>query len=219
MSYNPLSIPFSQQQFSKLKTNVLPFLIPRRSYVTKDAKEIHFNLADVGEGIAECEILKWYVEEGKEIQQFDMICEVQSDKATAEITSPYDGRVTKIYYDIGEMAKVGKPLIDIKVDDVENEEDIVSPEEKEQSDDSSTISQDSNDHDNQHYQELNTKSGPIKVGLLFYFFFFFYLNFFFLGSCCSCCSQNCKRTQSEPKRGCRNRERRKNFKGRCFSLS
>ena len=77
----------------------------------------------MGEGIAECEILKWHVEEGKEIQQFDMICEVQSDKATAEITSPYDGLVTKLYYQVGDMAKVGSPLIDIKVDEIPAEDD------------------------------------------------------------------------------------------------
>ncbi|EGC38204.1 hypothetical protein DICPUDRAFT_93881 [Dictyostelium purpureum] len=74
---------------------------------------ILFNLADVGEGIAECEVLTWYVKEGDSIKEFDKLCEVQSDKATVEITSRYDGKVTKLFHKIGGMAKVGLPLVEI----------------------------------------------------------------------------------------------------------
>ena len=77
---------------------------------------ISFNLADIGEGIAECEILKWYVAPGDRIKQFDKVCEVQSDKATVEITSRYDGVVKELHYVVGAMAKVGKPLISIQMD-------------------------------------------------------------------------------------------------------
>ena len=51
-----------------------------------------------------------FVKEGDRIQQFDKIAEVQSDKATVEITSRYDG----VYYQVGEDAKVGQPLVDIE---------------------------------------------------------------------------------------------------------
>jgi 2-oxoisovalerate dehydrogenase E2 component (dihydrolipoyl transacylase) len=79
--------------------------------------EIPFKLADIGEGIAEVEVLQWFVKSGDEVKQFQNVCEVQSDKATVEITSRYDGVVTKVHYAVGDMAKVGSTLIDIDVDD------------------------------------------------------------------------------------------------------
>lgn len=78
---------------------------------------IPFVLADIGEGIAEVELLQWFVQEGDEVQQFDRICEVQSDKATVEITSRYDGRITSLEHDKGDMVKVGSPLLFLDSDD------------------------------------------------------------------------------------------------------
>lgn len=77
------------------------------------APRIPFLLADIGEGITEVEILQWYVKEGQTVSQFDKICEVQSDKATVEITSRYDGTVVGVHYRVGDVAKVGKPLCTI----------------------------------------------------------------------------------------------------------
>ncbi|KAG7393907.1 hypothetical protein PHYPSEUDO_000084 [Phytophthora pseudosyringae] len=79
--------------------------------------EVPFKLADIGEGIAEVEVLQWFVKSGDDVKQFQNVCEVQSDKATVEITSRYDGVVTKVHYEVGAMAKVGSTLIDIDVDE------------------------------------------------------------------------------------------------------
>ncbi|ETV97748.1 hypothetical protein H310_09113 [Aphanomyces invadans] len=79
--------------------------------------QISFNLADIGEGIAEVEVLQWFVKPGDKISQFQNLVEVQSDKATVEITSRFDGVVTKLHYDVGGMAKVGSALIDLDVSD------------------------------------------------------------------------------------------------------
>ena len=81
-----------------------------------------FLLADIGEGIAEVEIMQWFVKEGDKISQFDKVCEVQSDKATVEITSRYDGVVKSVNYQVGAMAAVGSSLITL---DVENRKEEI----------------------------------------------------------------------------------------------
>ncbi|KAJ1966340.1 hypothetical protein IWQ62_002447 [Dispira parvispora] len=106
-----------------LPTSHLPAVFSRNNSLQRRAfsgtpstfKVIPFNLADIGEGITECEIIQWFVKPGDSIAQFDKICEVQSDKASVEITSRYDGTVSKLHYEAGEMANVGKPLVDIEV--------------------------------------------------------------------------------------------------------
>lgn len=75
-----------------------------------------FLLADIGEGIAEVELMKWFVKEGEAVRSFDRICEVQSDKATVEITSKYDGVVVAVHHEEGAIVQVGSALVDIAVE-------------------------------------------------------------------------------------------------------
>lgn len=81
-------------------------------------KVVQFNLADIGEGIREVTIKEWNpdVRVGTKIAEFDVLCEVESDKASVSITSRYSGVVTKVYHVEGEVAQVGKPLIEIEID-------------------------------------------------------------------------------------------------------
>jgi 2-oxoisovalerate dehydrogenase E2 component (dihydrolipoyl transacylase) len=72
---------------------------------------IAFLLADIGEGIKEVELLQWFVQPGEHVRQFDKVCEVQSDKATVEITSRYDGVVLELAGSVGDMMQVGQPLL------------------------------------------------------------------------------------------------------------
>ncbi|CAN1281183.1 Lipoamide acyltransferase component of branched-chain alpha-keto acid dehydrogenase complex, mitochondrial [Linum perenne] len=74
-------------------------------------------LAQTGEGIAECELLQWFVKEGDEVDEFQPLCEVQSDKATIEITSRYKGRVSRMLYVPGDIVKVGETLLKMLVED------------------------------------------------------------------------------------------------------
>ena len=53
-----------------------------RAFATAGKKTVPFILADIGEGIAEVELIQWFVSEGDTINQFDNVCEVQSDKVT-----------------------------------------------------------------------------------------------------------------------------------------
>ncbi|KAH9487392.1 Lipoamide acyltransferase component of branched-chain alpha-keto acid dehydrogenase complex, mitochondrial [Psilocybe cubensis] len=78
-----------------------------------------FNLADIGEGITECEVVKWSVKPQATVQSFDALCEVQSDKASVEITSPFDGVVKELLVQEGEIAKVGSGLCLIEIDEEE----------------------------------------------------------------------------------------------------
>ncbi|UZJ56211.1 hypothetical protein CBS101457_005531 [Exobasidium rhododendri] len=91
------------------------------------SKLVDYLLADIGEGIAECEIVKWFVEPGAMVEEFDVLVEVQSDKASVEITSRYAGRLAEHCYKVGEVAKVGSALCKIEVDVEEGKEADLRP--------------------------------------------------------------------------------------------
>ncbi|KAI7816607.1 2-oxoacid dehydrogenases acyltransferase-domain-containing protein [Gamsiella multidivaricata] len=87
--------------------------------------KVPFMLADIGEGITECEVIQWFVKAGDKVEEFDRLCEVQSDKASVEITSRFTGTIATLKYQVGDMAKVGKPLVEIETGDA----DIAAAEE------------------------------------------------------------------------------------------
>lgn len=72
-----------------------------------------FKLPDIGEGIAEGEILKWMVKEGDTIAEDQPLVEVMTDKVNVQIPSPKGGSVSRILAKEGEMVKVGQVIVEI----------------------------------------------------------------------------------------------------------
>ncbi len=70
-----------------------------------------FKLPDIGEGVAEGEILKWMVREGDSVKEDQPLVEVMTDKVNVQIPSPRTGRVAKISAKEGEVAKVGQTIM------------------------------------------------------------------------------------------------------------
>lgn len=86
-----------------------------------------YKLPDIGEGIAEGEIVKWLVKEGDYVKQFQPIVEVLTAKAKVEIPSPYEGKIVRILAKEGELVPVGSPLLEIEVVDGEARESPDKP--------------------------------------------------------------------------------------------
>jgi len=82
-----------------------------------------FILPDIGEGIVECEVVEWLVQEGETVSEDQPICDVMTDKALVQIPAVHDGIITKLYYQKGEIAKVHAPLfaMDVTGDSTSNE--------------------------------------------------------------------------------------------------
>jgi len=74
-----------------------------------------FKLPDIGEGMAEGEIVRWLVKEGDTLTQDQPMVEVMTDKATVEIATPRAGRVLERRFKEGERCPVGEVLIVIEV--------------------------------------------------------------------------------------------------------
>ncbi|MBJ6123855.1 dihydrolipoamide acetyltransferase family protein [Microvirga splendida] len=76
-------------------------------------------MPDVGEGIAEAELVEWHVKVGDLVREDALLAAVMTDKATVEIPSPVDGEVLWLGADIGDVVAIGSPLIRLKTGDEE----------------------------------------------------------------------------------------------------
>ncbi|GGX12828.1 dihydrolipoamide acetyltransferase component of pyruvate dehydrogenase complex [Streptomyces malachitofuscus] len=74
-----------------------------------------FKMPDVGEGLTEAEILKWYVQPGDTVTDGQVVCEVETAKAAVELPIPYDGVVRELHFPEGTTVDVGTSIIAVDV--------------------------------------------------------------------------------------------------------
>lgn len=75
-----------------------------------------FPMPEVGEGVVEAEVAHWKVGVGDLVKADQPLCEITTDKASVEISSPRSGRVTKLFAHAGEIVKVHAPLAEIELE-------------------------------------------------------------------------------------------------------
>ncbi|MFF3817610.1 dihydrolipoamide acetyltransferase family protein [Streptomyces bluensis] len=80
-----------------------------------EASVREFKMPDVGEGLTEAEILKWYVQPGDTVTDGQVVCEVETAKAAVELPIPYDGVVRDLHFPEGTTVDVGTSIIAVDV--------------------------------------------------------------------------------------------------------
>ena len=75
-----------------------------------------FNLPDLGEGLAEAEIVAWHVKVGDRVKVDQPMLSVETAKAVVEVPSPYSGLIRMLHAEAGAVVETGKPLVDFEVE-------------------------------------------------------------------------------------------------------
>ena len=75
-----------------------------------------YELPDVGEGVAEGEIVVWHAEPGDQVSEDEVLAEVETDKAVVDLPAPVDGVIEELHADPGDMVPVGQVVVTIDTD-------------------------------------------------------------------------------------------------------
>lgn len=105
--------PTEETTSENVKNDELPVAA---STASSDKHIEDFILPDIGEGIVECEIVRWNVAEGDVIEEDQAVVEVMTDKAVVEIPAKNAGTVHRLYYAQGDIAKVHSALFALEVE-------------------------------------------------------------------------------------------------------
>ncbi|WP_422056113.1 dihydrolipoamide acetyltransferase family protein [Sphingomonas sp.] len=81
-----------------------------------------FRLPDIGEGIAEAEIVAWHVKVGDRIEEDQQVADMMTDKATVEMESPVSGVVVELAGEVGDQVAIGASLMVVETDEAVAEE-------------------------------------------------------------------------------------------------
>lgn len=95
-------------------------------------------MPDPGEGLTEAELSAWHVDVGAEVEEDDVLCEVETDKALVDIPVPHSGEVLELRAEPGDVVKVGEviavfavedaPTAQVAVEDSDGDGDAPEPE-------------------------------------------------------------------------------------------
>ncbi|HET9639074.1 MAG TPA: dihydrolipoamide acetyltransferase family protein [Allosphingosinicella sp.] len=86
-----------------------------------------FKLPDIGEGIAEAEIVQWHIKIGDEVKEDQQLADMMTDKATVEMESPVAGKVIELAGEVGDQIPIGSVLVVIETEG-EGAETAAAPE-------------------------------------------------------------------------------------------
>jgi pyruvate dehydrogenase E2 component (dihydrolipoamide acetyltransferase) len=103
-----------------------------------------FNLPDLGEGLQEAEIVEWKVAVGDKVKVDDPLVAVETDKAVVDVPSPYEGEITALHWENGDVVPTHSALCDFKVEGEASDQSAddsadEAEEEKSGGDDSGTV--------------------------------------------------------------------------------
>ena len=85
-------------------------------------------MPDIGEGVAEAELVEWFVTVGQQVELDQSIAEVLTDKASIELPSPVAGTVRALEYAAGEKVPVGAELVQFDIEGATAPATTVAPE-------------------------------------------------------------------------------------------
>src|SRR5688500_14892280 len=75
-----------------------------------------FKLPDIGEGIAEAEIVAWHIKVGDTVEEDQQLADMMTDKATVEMESPVAGVVKSLAGEVGDQIAIGSVLVEIETE-------------------------------------------------------------------------------------------------------
>src|SRR6187399_773957 len=104
---------------------------PRESDGRLMAK-FEFKLPDIGEGIAEAEIVAWHVKVGDTVSEDQQLADMMTDKATVEMESPVAGKVTKLAGEVGDQIPIGSVLVEIETEGAAPSEEAPVPDRRQE---------------------------------------------------------------------------------------
>src|SRR4051812_27322522 len=75
-----------------------------------------FKLPDIGEGIAEAEIVAWHIKVGDRVEEDQQLADMMTDKATVEMESPVAGTVVRLAGEVGDQIPIGSVLVVLEIE-------------------------------------------------------------------------------------------------------